>query len=302
GRGDAPLAQAHGVADVPGDLRALPQAAGEALAAAWPGDRAGRHPAALLLWMMRNAGEKDPGDAFTLVSAQRDCPDPWARALSHYVSGFDALGTGGAAAGEDAFRAAAEGFRATGDRWGLALVLDVLAGVASGRGDHAEAIALTDRALMLTGQLGALEDHVDFLVNRADYLISGDAAGDFAAARAGYGAAAALARRAGSSSGLAAALRGFGDLALLDGDLAEAERLYTGALERNDPHWVKSLGTQVRILVGLGRVAAGRGDQAAAAARYRQAAEAAAAMGPSVPGALRLLGLPAGIAAVLTSW
>ncbi|MGA4987955.1 BTAD domain-containing putative transcriptional regulator [Nonomuraea bangladeshensis] len=280
-------------------------AAGEALAAAWPGDRAGRHPAALLLWMMRNAGERDPGDAFTLVSAQRDCPDPWARALSHYVGGFDALGTGGAAAGEDAFRAAAEGFRETGDRWGLALALDVLAGLASGRGDHAEAIALTDRALTLSGQLGALEDHADFLVNRADYLISGDAAGDgaedFSAARAGYASAAALARRAGSSSGLAAALRGFGDLALLAGDLAEAERLYARALERNDPHWVKSLGTQVRILVGLGRVAAAHGDQSTAATRYRQAAEAAAVMGPAVPGALRLLGLPAGIAAVLTS-
>ncbi|NJP89715.1 tetratricopeptide repeat protein [Nonomuraea sp. FMUSA5-5] len=263
-------------------------AAGEALAAAWQGGRTGRYPAALLLWMMHNAGEPDPDDAYDLVSGLGDSPDPWVRAVARYVSGFGMLGAGDTGAAERAFREAADGFRAVGDRWGRALALDFLAGLAGGRGDREQAIVLTDQALTLTDQLGALEDSADLLVNRGDHL----AAGDPEAARADYARAAALARRAGSPAGLAAALRGLGDLALLHGDLAEAERLYTDALERIDPHWVKSIGNRVRALAGLGRTAEARGDHATARTHYRRAAGFAAAMGPSVPDALRLLGLP----------
>jgi predicted ATPase/DNA-binding SARP family transcriptional activator len=263
-------------------------AAGEALAAAWPGTLAGRYPAALLLWMMRNASEAEPHGAYELVRAQRDSPEPWARAAALYVSGFGELGTGDTAAAERAFGRAADGFRALGDRWGTALTLDVLAGLAAGRGERARAVELTDRALSLTDELGALDDCADLLVNRGDQLTACDPE----AARADYARAAGLARRAGSPAGLAAALRGLGDLALLDDDLAEAERLYTDALERIDPHWVKSVGNRVRTLAGLGRVAEARGDHATARARYRQSAASASAIGSSVPDALRMLGLP----------
>ncbi|MGW3348701.1 BTAD domain-containing putative transcriptional regulator [Nonomuraea rubra] len=316
------------------------EAAGEALAAAWPGTLSGRYPAALLLWMMHNAGEAEPHGAYELVSAQRDCPDPWARAAALYVSGFGKLGTsatsdigggpsdtggagstgsttgaggaggpsgtsgagsttgaGSTVAAERLFGLAADGFRALGDRWGTALVLDVLAGLAAGRGDRARAVELTDRALALTDELGALDDCADLLVNRGDQL----AACDQEAARADYARAAGLARRAGSPAGLAAALRGLGDLALLDGDLAEAERLYTDALERLDPHWVKSVGNRVRTLAGLGRVAEARGDHATARARYRQSAASASAIGSSVPDALRLLGLPEPVVAAVSA-
>ncbi|WP_433472167.1 BTAD domain-containing putative transcriptional regulator [Spirillospora sp. CA-142024] len=262
-------------------------AAGEALAAAWPGDRPGRYPVVLLLWMMRNAGGPDPQGAFALVSSQRDCPEPWARAAAHYVSGFGHLGDGDPAAAEDSFGSALEGFRSLGDRWGMALALDTLAGVAGTRGDRARAIALTDEALLLTESLGALEDGADLLVNRGDHL-AGD---DPAAARADYAKAAALARRAGSSTYLAAALRGLGDIALEEGDLAEAERLYTEALERIDPHWIKSLGPRVRALTGLGCVAVARSHHAEAREHYRQAAEVVDTMGAPAPEVLRILGL-----------
>ncbi|WP_433461745.1 BTAD domain-containing putative transcriptional regulator [Spirillospora sp. CA-128828] len=262
-------------------------AAGEALAAAWPGDRPGRYPVVLLLWMMRNAGGPDPQGAFALVSSQRDCPEPWARAAAHYVSGFGHLGDGDPAAAEDSFGSALEGFRSLGDRWGIALALDTLAGVAGTRGDRARAIALTDEALVLTESLVALEDGADLLVNRGDHL-AGD---DPAAARADYAKAAALARRAGSSTYLAAALRGLGDIALEEGDLAEAERLYTEALERIDPHWIKSLGPRVRALTGLGRVAVARSHHAEARKHYRQAAEVADTMGAPASEVLRILGL-----------
>lgn len=263
-------------------------AAGAALAAAWSGARPGRHPVALFLWMMRNAGEADPRPAFELVSSQRDCAEPWARAAARYVSGFGPLGEGDTERAAQHFGAAVEEFRALGDRWGTALALDTLAGLAGGSGDRARAIALTDEALVLTEQLDALEDSADLLVNRGDHLVGEDAA----AARADYGRAAALARRAGGSTGLAAALRGLGDLALLDGDLPEAGRLYEEALERVDPHWVKSVGTRVRTLAGLGRVAEARGDRGAAREHYREAAEGAAVMGADTLEVLRLLGVP----------
>ncbi|MFD0351262.1 ATP-binding protein [Kitasatospora aburaviensis] len=266
-------------------------AAERALATAWSGDRSGRYPAALLVWMMRNAGQaglQERQSAFELVTSQRDCPEPWARSVARYVAGFGALGTGDQEAAESAFAQAGEGFDALGDRWGAALVLDLLAGLAGGRGDRARAIALTERALALTEELGALEDAADLLVNRGDRL----AADDLPAAGADYARAAELAVRAGSADGLGAALRGQADLALAAGDPAEAERLYTEALERIDPHWIKALGNLVRTLAGLARVAEANGDRAAARTHYRRAAESAAAVGPSASAVLRVLGLP----------
>ncbi|NUW35063.1 AAA family ATPase [Nonomuraea sp. SMC257] len=263
-------------------------AAEKALAAAWQGDRAGRHPATLLLWMMRSAVDTDPRAAYTLVWSQRDCPDPWARAAARYVHGFALLGEGDTAGAEQEFRAAAEAYRALGDRWGTALALDSVAGLAGAVGDRAKAVALTDEALALTEELGALEDSADLLVNRGDHL-AGD---DLAAARADYERAARLAHRAGGSTYLAAALRGLGDVALAEHDLAEAERLYQEALERLDPHWIKSVGHRVRALAGLGQVAEARGDRAGAEARYREAAASAATVAPATPETLRMMGLP----------
>ncbi|MFE1556205.1 BTAD domain-containing putative transcriptional regulator [Streptomyces sp. NPDC058734] len=269
-------------------------AALEALAAAWPGDRAGRYPVVPFLWMMRTAGETDrrdtrhARDAFALVSSQHDCPDPWARAAARYVSGYATLGEGDADGAERAFDAAADRFRALGDRWGTALALDALAGLAAARADRERAVALTDRALALAGELGAVEDSADLLVNRGDHHLPHDPA----AAREDYSGAAALARGSGSPAALAAALRGLGDIALLEGRPQEAERLYADALDRIDPHWVKSLGNRLRCLAGLGRTAEVRGDHAAARTHYDGVAAAVSGLGPSVPDALRLLGLP----------
>ncbi|MEU9021008.1 BTAD domain-containing putative transcriptional regulator [Actinomadura sp. NPDC048394] len=255
-------------------------AAEAALAAAWAGGT-GRHPAVPFLWMMRRADEPDAHSAFALVLAQRDGPDPWARAAAHFIAGFEPLATGDPDGAGREFGAAAAGFRALGDRWGTALALDALAGLAAYRGDRAEAIALTDEALALTERLGALDDTADLLVNRGDHQLESDRE----AARADYERAASVARRAGSPTYLAAALRGLGDIALLDGDLDAAGRLYADALARFDPYWIKSVGGRAAALIGLGRVAAAHGDRAAARARYREAAGAAATMGAFIEAA-----------------
>ncbi|WP_433179112.1 BTAD domain-containing putative transcriptional regulator [Actinoallomurus sp. CA-150999] len=263
--------------------------AAKALTAAWSGAEPGRYPVVLLMWMMRNAGDGDAHGAFALVASQGERSDPWVRAAARYVSGFGPLGAGDTTSAERVFASAVEGFRSLGDRWGTALALDSLAGLAGTRGDRATALALTDEALALTERLGALEDSADLLVNRGDHLLAHDPA----AARADYEKAAGLARRAGSATCLAAALRGLGDIALSTGDPAEAGRRYDEALDRLDPHWIKSAGNRVRTLAGLGRVAEARGDHTAARARYREAAESAAAvMGTATPESLRAMGLP----------
>ncbi|WP_354638510.1 BTAD domain-containing putative transcriptional regulator [Kitasatospora camelliae] len=265
-------------------------AAQQALAAAWPGDRAGRYPVALRAWMMHNAGRaraEERQAAFELVSAQRDCPEPWARAVAHYVAGFGHLGAGDTAAGEREFALARDGFDALGDRWSTAAALDALAGLAAGRGDRGRALDLTDRALALTEQLGALGDSADLLVNRGDQLAEEDPR----AGRAAYARAAELAASAGNADGLAAALRGQADIAAAEGDRVTAERLYREALERIDPHAVKALGNHVRAHVGLARLAEHRGEAATARTHYAAAAGSAAGAGPSAPEVLRLLGV-----------
>ncbi|MFF7356264.1 ATP-binding protein [Streptomyces filipinensis] len=266
--------------------------AGKALTAVWADGRPGRHPAALLLWMTHNAtSEGDPQGAFALVSAQRDSREPWARAVARYVTGFGALGDGDLAEAERAFHAAATEFRAQGDRWGAALTLDALAGVARTRGDRHTAVALTDEALTLAEELDALEDCADLLANRGDLRADVDPA----AARADYTRAAEFARRGGSTGALAAALRGLGDIALAERDRDTAESRYTQALEHLDPHGVKGAANRVRTLAGLGRTAEARGDHSGARARYAQAAQAAVStvvVAATLPDALRLLGLP----------
>ncbi|GAA2166086.1 ATP-binding protein [Actinomadura napierensis] len=256
-------------------------AAEAALEAAWADGNTGRYPAVPFLWMMRRADEPDAQSAFALVLARRDGADPWARAAAHFIAGFGPLATGDAGDAGREFEAAAGGFRALGDRWGTALALDALAGLAARRGDRAAAVALTNEALVLTGELGALDDTADLLVNRGDHRIEADRE----AARADYERAAAVARRAGSPTYLAAALRGLGDIALLDGDVGAAERLYTDALARFDPYWIKSVGGRATALIGLGRVAAARGDHGTARSRYREAAGAAASTGAFFEGA-----------------
>ncbi|AOR35239.1 ATPase [Streptomyces fodineus] len=264
------------------------EAAGRALAAAWSGTDAGRWPAGLLPWMMQHASDLGAPAAHALVSAQRDRPDRWTRAAAHYVAAFGPLGEGDFCAGEQGLRTAAREFRALGERWGAALALDALAGLAAARGAHAEAAALLDEALGLAEELGALEDCADLLVNRGDLTVTTDPD----AARADYVRAAEYARRAGSEPTLAAARRGFADIALLDGDTATAREWYARALDGLDPHRVKGIGSRVRALAGLARIAQADGDAEGAASRYREAAESAALPGRALPESLRLLGLP----------
>ncbi|MFC4909131.1 AfsR/SARP family transcriptional regulator [Actinomadura gamaensis] len=243
-----------------------------------------RNSMASLQWLMNTVGGGDVDVQFRTLRAERDSPDPWARAAARLMSGYPQLAQGDLGQAEQEYQAAADGFRELGERWGTALALDALATLAAISGDAVRAIALIDEALALGAELGAADDVADLLCNRGDLR----APDDLEAARADYAEAAAVARRAGNATCLAAALRGLADVALAEGDTAGAQRLYEEALDHFDPTWVKSVGNRVRTLIGLGRIAE---PDPKAADLYRQAIEVAAVIGALSEGARGMVAL-----------
>ncbi|GAA1010163.1 SARP family transcriptional regulator [Acrocarpospora pleiomorpha] len=257
-------------------------------------DRPLGHPAISFLWPVINTPMGDPRVVISVIARGRAAPDRWRAAISNVVWGYSQLMMGGFAAAEEAFATAAETFRVLGDRWGAALALDSLAGLAYLRDDPDKAIVLTGEAIARTERLGAMEDVADLLCNRGDYRVHRASAGDLAAARSDYARAAEIARRAGSPTYLAAAMTGFGDIARLGGDLAGARRLYEQALERFETHWLKSGRSRLNTFLGLGKVAEASGAPGEARVWYVRAVETALA-GPLPEGARAVEAL-AGIA------
>ncbi|WP_285787001.1 BTAD domain-containing putative transcriptional regulator [Micromonospora sp. NBRC 101691] len=209
--------------------------------------------------------------------------DPWSQALGHFGNGFLALFQGVVDTAESELRQALTGFRTVGDRWGVSQALDGLATIAAWRGADDECLALRDEALGLVRQLGAYEEVADLHCRRAERLLC---VGDPDAARVEYGQAAVLARRGGMSATAAQVAWGLGEVARLTGDLVEARRRQTEALDRVADGWT---GGEVRVavLTALGRVAQAGGDLDEARRRHREALDAALRQhnGPDIAGA-----------------
>ncbi|MFC6895998.1 BTAD domain-containing putative transcriptional regulator [Nonomuraea dietziae] len=255
------------------DAWARHRAAAEAIA--MDVSRARRHPLVTFLWPMVTASKADVTVVLAVLEHGRRSEDPWERAIVHVIWGYPHLAAGDLDAATAEFIAAVTEFRALGDRWGAAFALDSLSWLAAVRGDRATALALVEEAIELTGTLGALEDLADLLCSRGDYRFDDD----LAAATADYERAEETARRTGSATCLAAALRGRADVALAEGDLPTARRLYEQALERFDERWVRSSGNLTRTLVGLGTIAEAEGDLEAAHAWHLRGAETSVRLG-----------------------
>lgn len=223
-----------------------------------------RQPLLTYLWAMTTG----PGAPETAIDPKLLDADPWSRALHRLGSGYVSLFRGDAAAAEPEFAAAADGFRAVGDRWGLATALERLADFVDWRGDGARADALLDEALDLLVLLDALEDISDLRSRRAARLVR---AGRIDEGHAEYERAAETAARAGIPGTLAGAQLGLGEIARLRGDPAEANRLLRTALKGCVSGWVTSAATRGEVLVALGRVAEAEGDARGARARHREA-------------------------------
>ncbi|MER6576251.1 BTAD domain-containing putative transcriptional regulator [Nonomuraea sp. NPDC001023] len=233
-----------------------------------------RNPVVTCLWPMVTSASVDPAVTIALIRRGERGPDAWETAATRLIWAYPRMAAGEFAAAEADLKAALQGFRGLGERWGSAMTLDALAWLASTCGDEATALARTEEAITLAEQLGAEEDLADHYCNRGDYRIRHDLAG----ARADYERAAELAGRTGGAI-LPAALRGLGDVAVREGDLARARELYEDALRRSDPVWVKTSGNMARLLVGLGRLAAAEGDTAGARASYLRAMESTVTSG-----------------------
>ncbi|MFF7983752.1 BTAD domain-containing putative transcriptional regulator [Streptomyces sp. NPDC007901] len=226
-----------------------------------------RLPYILVLWAVA-AGPRPAADPHALTLAGTS---PWARALLDVGLGFRAQFAGRPEESEEYFARALEGYRAAGDRWGMANCLDPLGAFAHARGDSRQALELLDEGLAYMRELAAPEETADLLRTRGTVLLH---QGGTAAAEAHFEEALTLARGAGLPDKVAAARRGLGDAARLAGDTARARTRYETALRECAANWF-SVGETVRILIGLGRTAAAEGDTEEARDWFRQAAELA---------------------------
>ncbi|URM94346.1 tetratricopeptide repeat protein [Actinomadura madurae] len=231
-------------------------------------DRQVRYPVVIVLWALTAGPDRTDIDVF----ARQVGDDPWSRALLRMSDGFLAQLAGDAAGVERACGEALRGFRACGDRWGMANSLDPLAQVAAWRGDPERALALLDEALEMTGRLGALEDTADLLYQRGLVRMR---AGDLDAARAEYERGIELARRAGTPDKIAAGCHGLGEIARLGGDAARARRMYEAALTGYSSERFIAAGVRGSALVGLGWLAAGDGDTRRARELFAEALDMA---------------------------
>ncbi|MFD1545561.1 BTAD domain-containing putative transcriptional regulator [Nonomuraea guangzhouensis] len=256
-----------------GELWARHSAVADAIVSAGEGTR--EYPVLTFLWPMITAAMHAPEPTLAVLARATTSPDLWERAMARMMWAYSLMARGEYAQAQADLVSALDALRALGDRWGSMISLDALAWLAGIHGDRATALARTDEAIVLAEELDATEDLADLLCNRGDHHLRADPA----AARADYERAAELARRVGVPTNVASALRGLGDVALEEGDLVRARELYEEALRRSDPRWLRTTGSRIRLLVGLGRLAAADGDLLAAAAWHRRAIEAALATG-----------------------
>jgi tetratricopeptide (TPR) repeat protein len=221
-------------------------------------------PMVSVLWALSTG----PTDTDVELQERLMGQDPWSLALRHLGWGYVRMAGGDVAGAEAEFAAGIVGFRAIGDRWGLAGMLAAQAGLAADRGEDEHSLALADEAFELVRQLGAAEDMAYLLSLRAEGMAR---AGDFAQAYACYERAGELARRSGAPETVAQVRHGLGELARMSGDLAGARRRHESALSActTESYGVREV--QARVLVSLGRVAEAEGDAAEAGSRYREA-------------------------------
>ncbi|MFC3575355.1 BTAD domain-containing putative transcriptional regulator [Streptomyces yaanensis] len=253
-------------------------------------DRPLRLPFVMVLWAL-TGGPLLSAD--TELRAVQLGDDPWGSALLDLGSAYQAQFAGSPAASEAGFARALTGFRASGDRWGMANCLDPLGAFADWRGEHERALELLDEGLTHVRELDAPEETADLLRSKAVVLLH---RGDVEAAAAYFEQSAALARAAGVPDKVASARRGLGDLARLSGDTAHARVQYEKALQTCAANWF-SVGESVRILIGLGRTAAAEGRAEEARDWFGQAARLAA----EGPGVLELAETAEALASVAES-
>ncbi|SMC62556.1 BTAD domain-containing putative transcriptional regulator [Kibdelosporangium aridum] len=232
-----------------------------------------RRPHSVFLWASATGPPK--GEPVRPLLDQ----DLWAESFTMLGAALLHLFDGEIAEGEEKLRRALAGFRQLGDRFGMVLALDAIAGMADSRGDRQAFVDAVTEAMEVVSQLGSIDDTTSLLCRRAENLAR---YGELDAARADFDQALTLARRNGTLDHLAWAYSGLGEIARLRGDLAEARRLQELALSKcsTGPYGIREY--QARALIALAHLAELDGDLTAARSRYDEAITSAMA-GRSLP-------------------
>ncbi|MDG4858428.1 AfsR/SARP family transcriptional regulator, partial [Streptomyces sp. T-3] len=241
------------------------------------------HPAGLLLRMSQVAfagqtSEKgEPGFEELLAS-----PDPWVRASAHLARDFELTEQGDLKTGEESRIEALRGFEAVGDRWGIVFALIPIGRDHSLRGENVEAIAVFERAVALSSELGT-EDYLYLSKARLarERRRSGDLEGAFRDLRAAHRQA----RERGQLRLEANILVGLANAHRMSGDVDEANRTldHLEALSRRRPDLAELAHDLIVSTRIENRIA------------ERRAAEARALL-PEAAGGLFALGAGAGLA------
>jgi predicted ATPase/DNA-binding winged helix-turn-helix (wHTH) protein len=233
-----------------------------------------RQPFLIVEWSLANGPpvRLDPDRLPPILRRFVASDDPWCPALTDLSLSFTGwFGGTDLDVAEAACVRARDGFRALGERWGLAQAVEALAVFVDARGELARSIELTDEALDLVGQLGAAEELADMRWRRAERLLR---IGDLSAAEADFRTSAELARTGRLPVTLMQARRGLGEVARTRGDLPAARHWQEFALREDGADWL-STSARARVLTALGRIAEAEGDFAEALRQHHAAIAAA---------------------------
>lgn len=193
-----------------------------------PRARRSGHPMVMMIEIGFAMLTDDYQAAKAAIDQQLNHPDPWARAAMQLLSGLIAENSGDL----DGLRTAAErslaGFRAAGDRWGMAMSLSLSAGVAVLDDELPIALEQFAEAIEHLAELGSADDIAYLLMRQAIALKRfGDAAGARKALQRSHD----LAEQRGSASILA--MTEFAMVQQLDDPYtAEARDLVLAAIKR----------------------------------------------------------------------
>ncbi|MFC9892838.1 BTAD domain-containing putative transcriptional regulator [Nocardia sp. NPDC127579] len=179
------------------------------------------HPALLMFaaQLAYPGGATELGDR--LLERARSAPDPWVRASAEWMHDYVHTEQGDLATGAQARTAALRGFEAVGDRWGIGMALLAVGRVHSLRGESAEAIAVFERGVVLSAELGG---EADIFQNRTQLIAERMRAGDLSGARSDIEAIRHRARDRGYRRLAAEILFSVAELHRRAGDLAAAAR------------------------------------------------------------------------------
>jgi predicted ATPase len=178
------------------------------------------HPLAVVGGLMLAYYEKrDPDWALRLLAAQFVSADPWTRAGSRLMHAMFSMSTGRIDDVADECAEALAGFRALGDRWGIALALTAQAELAALDGDHARAIAALEQAVEQGREMTDWEETAQIYASLAKYR---SRMGDHSGALADMARAERSAREQGEPDRDLWISYIRAELAWLRGDLAEA--------------------------------------------------------------------------------